>query len=110
MTTGSKDTEQIINELISYQKSIEISPFVKTRIMNQVEEVSQIYERRMRCYLKLAYYCCFAVSILCSIYLGASLGESYANDQQSSAQEKALNFHLESGVENIESQFLLFSK
>ncbi|MGE0092644.1 MAG: hypothetical protein AB7S40_08875 [Bacteroidales bacterium] len=102
--------EKTIHEIISLQKGIEVSPFLKNKVMSKVEEATFIYERKMQRYLNIAYYCCFAISMLCSVYLGSTLGKSYTIENASGNAEQIINVMLDSGVENIESQFILFYK
>lgn len=93
--------ESFISQMIEDQKQITLSPFVKTRIMSKVEEISNRYENKMKLYLRVAYYLCFAVTILSSVYLGRSLGESYPMSVETNVYEHSISSSFyDDGFEN----------
>lgn len=95
-----------VDNIIDVQKRSEVDPFLKSRVMSQVDAITSGYERRMRLYLRLAYYCCFAVSIICSVYLGQTLGDSYPVHNNDQVHERGVSLFFEEGVE---SQFILYN-
>ncbi len=101
MERAKNDPEKLINSVIDYQREYKPSPYLKTRVMARVESIEIQKSQKMRRYLRLAYYLCFAVTIACSVYIGMSVGQSYSPNKTNYGSYT--NFD----GDEIESQFLI---